>query len=71
MLARAGDPLRATAALPEPNVAVFAFLLNFVWEFWQIPLFRGDAQGSALAGREDVHDRYAGRCRNRAGRILR
>lgn len=25
--------------LPELNVAVLAFLLNFVWEMWQIPFF--------------------------------
>jgi len=25
--------------LPELNVAVFSFLLNFVWEMWQIPFF--------------------------------
>ena len=25
--------------LPEFNVAIFAFLLNFVWEFWQVPFF--------------------------------
>lgn len=39
MLPRAGDLLRAIAALPEVNVAVFAFLLNFVWELWQVPFF--------------------------------
>lgn len=39
MLARAGNPLSAIAALPELNVAIFAFLLNFVWEFLQIPFF--------------------------------
>lgn len=32
--------------LPEVNVAIFAFLLNFVWEFAQGPLF----EGMALAG---------------------
>jgi|SRR5882724_4735506 len=26
---------------PEVNVAIFAFLLNFVWEFAQVPLFKG------------------------------
>lgn len=26
--------------LPELNVAGFAFLLNFPWEMWQVPLFR-------------------------------
>jgi hypothetical protein len=25
--------------LPEFNVAMFAFLLNFVWEMWQVPFF--------------------------------
>lgn len=25
---------------PELNVALFAFLLNFVWEFWQVPFFQ-------------------------------
>ena len=29
--------------LPEVNVAIFAFLLNFVWEFAQVPLFEGMA----------------------------
>jgi hypothetical protein len=24
---------------PEVNVAIFAFLLNFVWEMWQVPFF--------------------------------
>ncbi len=28
-------------ALPELNVVIFAFLLNFVWEFWQAPFYRG------------------------------
>lgn len=25
--------------LPELNLAIFSFLLNFVWEMWQIPFF--------------------------------
>lgn len=25
--------------LPELNIAIFSFLLNFVWEMWQIPFF--------------------------------
>lgn len=29
---------------PELGVAVFAFLLNFPWEFLQVPLFAGMAQ---------------------------
>lgn len=31
---------------PEANVAVFAFLLNFVWEMWQLPLYDGIASFS-------------------------
>jgi hypothetical protein len=31
---------RAVVNAPEPNVAVFAFLLNFPWEFLQSPLFQ-------------------------------
>ena len=27
------------AGIPELNVAIFSFLLNFVWEMWQIPFF--------------------------------
>jgi hypothetical protein len=30
--------------LPELNIALFAFLLNFVWEMLQIPFFRGMKQ---------------------------
>jgi hypothetical protein len=26
---------------PEVNVAIFSFLLNFVWEIWQAPFFAG------------------------------
>jgi hypothetical protein len=36
---RAGALLDA----PEFNVVVFSFLLNFVWEYWQVPFFRGMA----------------------------
>ena len=31
----------AITAQPEFNVAVFAFLLNYPWEFSQVPLFAG------------------------------
>lgn len=27
--------------LPESNIVLFAFLLNFVWESWQVPFYRG------------------------------
>lgn len=38
--------------LPELNVAIFAFLLNFVWEFWQAPLYRGMRAAPHWAGVE-------------------
>ena len=31
--------LRQAIELPEVNFAVFAFVLNFPWEFMQIPLY--------------------------------
>lgn len=36
--------MRKWLDLPEVNVGIFAFLLNFVWEFAQVPLFQGMAQ---------------------------
>ena len=33
----------ASLKTPEFNVVVFSFLLNLVWEFWQVPFFRGMA----------------------------
>jgi hypothetical protein len=36
---------RVVRNLPELNMAVFAFLLNFVWEMLQIPFFRGMTEG--------------------------
>lgn len=36
--------LRAALDLPEFNVAVFAFLLNFAWEMLQIRFFHGMAE---------------------------
>lgn len=36
--------LRQVIDLPELNFAVFAFLLNFPWEFLQIPLYLGMAE---------------------------
>ena len=32
---------RGILRTPELNVAVFCFLLNFVWEIWQAPFFAG------------------------------
>jgi hypothetical protein len=36
--------LRIVLSLPELHLALFAFLLNFVWEMLQIPFFRGMTQ---------------------------
>jgi len=33
--------IRRLLDAPETNVAIFAFLLNVVWEFAQVPLFAG------------------------------
>lgn len=33
--------MKAWLNLPEVNVGIFAFLLNFVWEVAQVPLFEG------------------------------
>ena len=35
---------------PELNVAVFSFLLNFVWEMWQIPFYTVMPDGTHWAG---------------------
>lgn len=36
--------------MPELNVAVFSFLLNFPWEFWQVVFFIGVPSGAHWAG---------------------
>ena len=36
--------------LPELNVVIYAFLLNFVWEFWQIGWFADISTVSHLEG---------------------
>ena len=36
--------LQALTWMPEFNVALFAILLNFPWEFLQVPLFEGMSQ---------------------------
>lgn len=45
MKAHSASPASRTrvADLPELNVAIFSFLLNFMWEFFQVPFFRGMA----------------------------
>jgi len=25
---------------PEINISIFGFLLNFIWEIWQVPMFQ-------------------------------
>jgi len=35
-----GSRVKRLVDLPEINVALFAFLLNLVWEFGQVPLYR-------------------------------
>jgi hypothetical protein len=42
--------LRSLLAMPEVNIAIFAFLLNFVWEFLQIPFFQNMSQLSHWEG---------------------
>lgn len=36
--------------IPELNVAIFSFLLNFVWEMWQIPFFAAASSDPHWAG---------------------
>jgi len=42
--------LGAVLDAPEFNVALFAFLLNFVWEFIQVPYFQGMQEMSHWEG---------------------
>ena len=42
--------LSAILEAPEFNVALFAFLLNFVWEFIQVPFFQGMQEMSHWEG---------------------
>ena len=35
---------------PELNVAIFSFLLNFIWEMWQVPFFLSIPSGPHWAG---------------------
>ena len=32
---------RGILQMPEVNIVIFSFLLNFVWEIWQTPFFAG------------------------------
>ncbi len=36
--------------MPEVNVAIFSFLLNFLWEFWQVPFFQEMANKTHWTG---------------------
>lgn len=40
MVDLSSNPVHRLLALPEVNIAIFAFLLNFVWEMWQVPFFQ-------------------------------
>jgi hypothetical protein len=40
---RRAGPMTRLSNLPEANVALFAFLLNYPWEFLQVPFFEGMA----------------------------
>ena len=46
------DPPASAALLgaPELDVALLAFLLHFVWEFWQVPWYQGMNDLPHLAG---------------------
>lgn len=39
--AREAGRLAAVVDVPEVNVALFAWLLNFPWELWQVPFYEG------------------------------
>lgn len=39
MIKQLSEIPRKWLALPETHIAIFAFLLNFVWEIWQVPFF--------------------------------
>ncbi len=34
-----GSRLKRLSASPEANVLLFSFLVNFVWEMWQVPFY--------------------------------
>ena len=36
--------------IPELNVAIFSFFLNFIWEMWQVPFFLAIPSGPHWAG---------------------
>ena len=38
------NPIARLLDAPEFNVAIFSFLLNFVWEFLQVPTYAGMAE---------------------------
>ena len=48
MIGAVSEPSRRARvlALPELNIVIFAFLLNFVWEFWQAPFYQGMTSSS-------------------------
>lgn len=44
------DTVKRLTTAPEFNVAVFSFLLNFVWEFIQVPTYAGMMESSHWEG---------------------
>lgn len=37
---------RGILQTPEVNIVIFSFLLNFVWEIWQVPFFVGMSEAT-------------------------
>ena len=51
---------RGLLQAPELNVAIFSFLLNFVWEIWQAPFFAGMTEASHWAAVQGCTQATAG-----------
>lgn len=43
------QPIKQASDNIEANLLVFSFLLNFVWEMWQVPFYQGLASADHLA----------------------
>lgn len=41
---------RSLTKIPELDIAILAFFLNFVWEFWQMSWYRGMPESSHFDG---------------------
>lgn len=68
MLGRQVGP--AVMSLPEVNVAIFAFLLNFVWELWQVPFCEGMPRAPQWEVTQICTVCHPGGRHYRAGRVL-